>query len=716
MDEEPKDSKKKADFVRIWLNRIANAQRREKGYRKEGRKVIDLYEAKQPQNNPFAILYSNTETLAPALYNAKPIPMVERRFKDADPIGKLAAEVGTRVCKFLLDGESSDCDSFDELMQDGVLNAILVNRGNVRWKYEADTSTGEVKSEGVYGESVRWDKFVHGYARTWKKVPWICFEWDMGKDEVGKNFGDVVANRMSFDTTALEPEEGRMTGETPEQLTGVNLAKIYEVWDKDSKKVFFLSPNYSDDLLKDPTDDPLQLSGFFPICKPMNLMRKVTTLVPTPLYTQYEQQAKELNQLTVRLKKVVSAIKVRGIYDSSIQEFEKVLQADENMLVGAENVAALPDSRGLEKSVWLLPLAELMQVAQQLMQARESCKQVIYEITGISDILRGASQASETATAQQIKNQWGSLRLKKMQKEIQRYCRDSIRIMLEIAVTRFGVDTVRAMTGIDLPTEEQKQQAKGQFEAQMAQFRGMLQQSQMQAQMTGQPPQEQPPQPQQPPVLTKPSWEQILGLLKNDTLRNYKVDIETNSTIDAEAAQDKQDIGELMNAIAQFLNGVGPMVEKGMMNMGVAKAMLLTIVRRYNFGPQIEDQINAMPDEPPKQDEDPAAAMKMQVEQVKMQVEKAKAEAEMRRMQMEQQVEQQKFENEKQLMAMEMQMKQAELQMKAQEMELQKAGMLMKQQAAEQAHSFKMTSMHEKNEMDRQTREARAKETEVATV
>ena len=49
-----------------------------------------------------------------------------------------------------------------------------------------------------------------------------------------------------------------------------------------------------------------------------------------------------------------------------------------------------------------------------LYQQREQSKQAIYEITGISDIVRGASHSSETATAQQIKTEWGSLRIKKI--------------------------------------------------------------------------------------------------------------------------------------------------------------------------------------------------------------------------------------------------------------------------------------------------------------
>jgi hypothetical protein len=52
---------------------------------------------------------------------------------------------------------------------------------------------------------------------------------------------------------------------------------------------------------------------------------------------------------------------------------------------------------------------------------RTQVLQVIYEVTGISDIIRGGgTKASETATAQQLKAQYGSMRLRRRQDDIQK--------------------------------------------------------------------------------------------------------------------------------------------------------------------------------------------------------------------------------------------------------------------------------------------------------
>ena len=155
-----------------WMTQINDALKREKSYRAEAQKVVDLYEAKKPEDNPFAILYSNTETLIPAVYNARPIPIVERRFKDPDPVGKASSEVGVRMLKFLIDDESAEYDPFDDLMASAVTDGVVTNRGLTRFKFHANKEQdGTYSNECVYGEAVRWDKFIHGYARTWKKVP-----------------------------------------------------------------------------------------------------------------------------------------------------------------------------------------------------------------------------------------------------------------------------------------------------------------------------------------------------------------------------------------------------------------------------------------------------------------------------------------------------------------------------------------------------------------
>ena len=633
----------KADLkVQAWLKELDAARKRVKEYRKDASRVVKLYEGGKAGESPFNILYSNTETLAPALYNNLPRPVVQRRFKDDDPLGKVASDVARRSLEFLLDNELGTYTPFDDLMMQAVLEALVPGQGVTRFKYDAsfaeqpepnnptegqEDETGEgaieavegeihpepaeqVEYETVCGESVPWDRFLHGYAKQWKDVPWVAFEHFMTREELVKNFGEEIGHRIPLNVSGKESSSESDYGDDDDSklhdAEGVTLAHVFEIWDKETKMVRFLAPSYPQGFVKS-VEDPLELSGFFPMPQPLMLFPKISSLVPVPLYTMYEEQAKELNRVTVRINKIVQALKVRGFYDSTLEGLDKVLSADDNVLIPAENVAAMQQGQTLEKAIWLMPLEKLVAVLQQLYVQRQQVKQVIYEITGISDILRGASVASETATAQNIKNQWGTLRLKKMQKQVARYVRDCLRIMGEIAMTKFSQQTISQMTGLQFPTTAQKQQAQ------------MLLQQAQARQVPGQPP-AQPPQ-QLIAMAQLPTWEDIMGLLANDLQRNYRIDIETNSTVDAEATEDKQNMGEFLNAIAQFMNGAAPLVQQGVLPFDAAKSILLAVTRRYRFGPEVEDDLKKMqPPQPQGNGADAKAKVDLEAAQAEQKV------------------------------------------------------------------------------------------------
>lgn len=629
------DTAKADPKVQSWLAELDSARKRVKDYRKDASRIVKLYEGGKAAESPFNILYSNTETLAPALYNNPPRPVVQRRFKDDDPLGKVASDVARRSLEFLIDNELGDYTPFDDLMTQAVLEALVPGEGVTWFKYDAaiveqpkpnnptegqedQTGEGEIEAEQgeihaepleqveyetVCGEAVPWDRFLHGYAKQWKDVPWVAREHFMTRDELVKNFGEEIGHRIPLNISGKAASDRGTDGDDDtEKVTdaeGVELAHVFEIWDRETKMVRFLAPSYPAGFVKE-VEDPLQLSGFFPMPRPLVLFQKISSLVPVPLYTMYEEQAKELNRITVRINKIVQALKVRGFYDSTLEGLDKVLAADDNVLIPAENVAAMQQGQTLEKAIWLMPLEKLVAVLQQLYAQRQQVKQVIYEITGISDILRGASVASETATAQNIKNQWGTLRLKKMQKQVARYVRDCLRIMGEIAMTKFSQQTLAQMTGLQFPTAQQKQQAQAVLQQIQAQ-------AQHQPQIPGQPPAQPPaPPPQILAAAQLPSWEEIMRLLTNDLQRNYRVDIETNSTVDAEATEDKANMGEFLNAVAQFMNGVAPLVMQGTMPFDAAKSILLAVTRRYRFGPEVEDELKKM--QPPQLQGDGADA------------------------------------------------------------------------------------------------------------
>ncbi len=607
--------------VKRWLADIEASCKREKDFRTEGKKLWKMYEGEMKDEVPFNILFSNTEILLPALYGARPRPVVQRRFKDADPLGRAASTAAERMLSFLMDTNSEEYDDFDTTMKENVLDACVPGRGLMEFCYEGKTAhplgpdgqpdqaaPEQLVHECVYPETCLWNRYTFGYAKKWKDVPWVAFELYFERPEARDEFGVEIATKLKYVT---EGDEGVEVKDSATREGDRKVAKVWKIWDKRSRRLLFVSQGI-EDYIKE-CDDPYQLTGFFPIPKPLRLIAKSGNLTPTAPYKEYENQATELNNITTRLNKLIKMCKVVGIHDPSISAIEHMLEKEDGDFVPSEAPSTMTREGKIENHLWMLPLDKIVGVIQQLYLARTACKQVIYEIIGLADIMRGSTQASETLGAQQLKAQFGSVRMKNPQKEVQRYARDCLRIMLELAVNRFMPETWARMTGLPYLTDAQAVQV--QQAVQMATQQAGV--AAMQAQAAGQPP---PPPPQIPPM--PPKWSDILALLKDDLQREYKIDIETNSTVDPDASEAKKNLGELMNAMSQFLNGVGPLVQEGVLPIDAAKSMLLGVARQYEFGSDIEEMIQQMqPPKPQTQDKSGEVALQGQLaaEQLKSQ-------------------------------------------------------------------------------------------------
>lgn len=703
--------------VAYWLREIDLSMKREKRWRKDACRVVELYEVAKQEENSFNILYANTETLLPSCYNQLPRPFVDRRFKDEDPLGKVSAKALERVLSSLEDTGNAEYAQFHDLMQMAVLAALLPGRGVTWWRYDASFTkespaeeraegeasggaretgqllvepTEKVKYETVCGEDISYDELLLGYATTWEKVPWIARCHEMSKDDIKDNFGAKYTELVKYTKPAQRDQDGvREVDDSQEKNRGAEpVALVYEIWIKSKRQVVFLSPDYKEAFLKE-VDDPYGLSGFFPVARPLQFLLKKTSLVPTPIYRAYEPQAKELNRVSQRINRIIHALKVRGFYDGSIQGLRDLLQSDDNTLKEAKNVGALKEYKSLGDAIWLMPLNELITVLQQLYIQREQCKNVIYEITGISDIMRGDTQASETYGAQKLKSQWGTLRLQKMQARVQAYVRDCLRVMAELASEHFSVETFAGMTDLDYAMPKQVEEAQKMVQAIQQQ---MLRMPPTPPAEPGQPPgpPQMPPQMQQAEqqaqaVLAKPRWADIMGLLRDDVLRNYRVDIETNSTIDPNTTEDKQNLSDVLNSLASIFQSFLPAVQAGALTMPALKSIIMTVVRRFQFGREVEDAVEQMPEQLPQQqdpnaptqDEIAARNAKAQLDQqtsqqklaqsrLEMQNDEQKAQMEQRRMQLEaaqKEREAQMQEREFQLKMLEMQQKMAMTQM-----------------------------------------------------
>jgi hypothetical protein len=628
---------------RRWMVELSLAKKRMKDWRENCKKLWDLYHGSSTsrKKNSYNALYANTEILAPSVYNSLPTPDTRRRFAQNDPLGKAVSEVINRSLTF-----NAETTGFDTEIRMDVLDMLIIGRGLSRVRYIPDlVSVGDVNMTGIEDEEtsleheaqegeqneelawetapiehVKWDKYLCGPGRSFKEIPWWGFEHDLTREELVKRFGEQIGNAIELNGGPDDPEAQRISDDATSAL--FKSAKVWEIWDGDSRTVIWLCEGYLQGPLK-VEKDPLSLERFFPIVDPLRAIEDSDTFEPVPLYDQYKEQAEELDRISTRINKLISALKVRAIYDPSLgTQVAELFRGEDNDMIPADvAIKQLYEAGGIEKAIWFAPIDRIIQVVESLYKQREECKQVIYELTGIADIMRGSTDAQETKGAQDLKVAFGMTRLSRMQRAVQRYIRDLLALQAEVICERFSIDTLKQMTQIQLPTDAQI----------MPQRHQMMQQAII-AKLQGQ---------QVPPLPPKPvTWEDAKRAMSDDAQRTYRVDIETDSTIAAAQQEDAQDLATVMQAIVTLVKEVGPMVQMGVLPFPAFKELLLMTARKFRMGSSVEDAIDQMQPPPPQQP-DPKATMPLQVEQLRQQGKQQEIAAEVQAEQQKAQIQQQ---------------------------------------------------------------------------
>ena len=595
----------------------------------------------------FNILWSNVQTLIPAVYARLPKADVSRRFGDNDPVSRVASMLIERA----LDYEIEHYPDFRATMKHCVEDRFLGGRGVAWIRYEPHVTTQDIPDDGLeitedieVGEGADWEKslgqleqmdqqgrlnqqeqpepmeqidyecaptdyvhwkdFGHSTARTWEEVTAVWRWVYMSYDALVERFGEDKAKKIPLDQG---PEPLNAYNESKKAN---NRAKICELWDKEQQKVFWFSKSLNEFI--DARDDPLELEGFFPCPQPLFATTTSDSLVPVPDFTLYQDQAAELDILSDRIDGLVKALRVRGVYDASQPALQRLLtEGGNNDLIPVDKWSALSEKGGLKGAIDLLPLDMIAGALSQCYQAREDIKQQVYEITGISDIIRGASFASETATAQQIKGQYAGLRLKAMQEDVALFATSLIRLKAQIICTKFQPETILKYAAAD---------------------------------------QMQPVDQQMIP--------QALELIKSDPLRSFRIEVAADSLIQLDEQQTKQDRMEFLNAMGGFVNQMMPVITGAPQLAPMMIELMKFGVGAFKQAKQLEGVIDQVMEQskqqPQQQRPDPEMAKvqgQQQLDQMRLQhdvqVEQAKIQAnaqiEQQKLAADQQIEQQKI-------------------------------------------------------------------------
>ncbi len=577
--------------AKFWLGEIDAYKSYVEDWEKCADKVVERYREEKRNNRSrsrFNILWSNIKTLKPAVYSRRPVPEVSRRHKDKDPVGRVASELLERALVF----ESEHYSDVHNAINLAVDDELLAGRGTIWARFDAridlqtQGSEGDPPPDGEESTDVKAapeeqitreraavdyvyrKDFAHSPGRCWDEVRWVARRTYLTRDKLLDRFGDKAK-----DTPLAHEPEGYSKEALDSRGEDLKQAIVWEIWHKDTQKVYWVaemakdSPATSKPELLDERDDFLNLDGFWPCPKPLSMSMDAGKMIPVPDYEHYKDQAEELDTLTHRITKIQDAIRANAIYPSDSKKELSGLMSKENTMIPVDSWAAFAEKGGVQGMIQWVPVDMLAQVLTILQQQRESVKQTVYELTGLSDIVRGASNAQETATAQRIKGQFASLRLTDRQNAVAEFASHAFRIKAEIMATKYQPATLVEMSNIAdfvgyKPVEPR--QARSQEEA--AAIQKEQQEMQQKGQLIG----------------------DALKLLQSEPGRQFHIAVNADSFVQLDEDAEKEAATEFLGAVGSFMQQALPLAQ-AMPQMGpMVGEMIMFAARNFKAGRQLE--------------------------------------------------------------------------------------------------------------------------------
>jgi hypothetical protein len=542
-EEELRDDKPES-LATYWKAQIDKEEHAHRGYREFGEKAEKQYQAQKGADARYNILWSNVQVQMGALYQATGNPEVRRRNKDDKGPQKDAAMVLERAISFQVDSQD-----FNGNVKRAENDLLVVGLGQARVKYDATLVTVEAEVETQQQVVLNEETGQQEYQNVEVEISpeyeeidvqtvgiefysWRNFHWQPAK--AWEKVDWIAYDHHKSKSEVME--DYQLKGEESDSdEEGEKSIKITEIYHRPSRTVIVIGEQFARPL--EVRKDELDLEHFYPSPKPMVINVKSAKFEPISDFWFYKAQAQNLNKTISRIDKLANSIRDIGFYDASFQEIATLASKADGTLVPVDNLLDKSEGGNLNNIILKKPILETSQVIANLSAYAEEKKQEIYEILGIADIVRGSTVASETLGAQELKGQYASVRMRDKQNVVAYFVRDIFRIMGEIIGEHFEPHVLQLMTGVEITDE-------------------------------------------------------IMGILRNDVMRNFSVDIEADSTLARDEQREQQQRLEAMTVVTDTLEKLVPAMSSGAIPMEIGKEIISMSTRGFKYAGNLEDVID----------------------------------------------------------------------------------------------------------------------------
>ena len=539
-----------------WRIEIDAAQKELGGFHTQANKITQRYLDKRDaygrDESRVNLFWSTMQVLLSMLYARPPKADVSRSWQDYDD--DVARVAGTMLQRMLNRSFDDNVSPWDANVRQGIEDWLVVGMGQIWLRYEVETEEYEVpavfdelgqelspasQAERITNEEaacdyIYWEDFFYSPARTWHEVRWVARRVYMTKDQLEERFGEEIARIVPLSGNTNPKDVNDQTT----KFDPWSKAEVFEIWCKEKRKVYWYAKGC--DVILDVKDDPLQLDGFFPCPKPAIANVTSSNFQPRADYIFAQDQFQELDEINTRITWLTRAAKVVGVYDKSAEGIQRLFnQGTENQLIPVDNWAMFAERGGVKGQVDFIPIQDVVNAIDHLRQYRQDKVMQIYEVLGISDIMRGSSKASETAAAQQIKAQFGSTRIQLKQFYIAEWITQALRIKAEIICKHFQPETILRRSNIERTADA-------------------------------------------------PYAMQAIQLLKDEELAEYRINIEADSMAALDWAAERDAAVQFMQGLGAFISQVAPMAQQVPGAAPVLLSLLQWSVSKFRVSTEIE--------------------------------------------------------------------------------------------------------------------------------
>jgi hypothetical protein len=572
-----------------WQTEIQASQQELLKFHQDANRITQRYldkrDAYAKDESKVNLFWSTMQVLLSMLYARPPKADVARSFQDYDD--DVARVSGTILQRLLNRAFNDNVSAWDSAVRQGIEDWLVVGSGQIWLRYEVTTEPYEIpavfdefgqelspaaEAERIVNEDapcdyIYWEDFFYSPARTWHEVRWVARRVFMTKDQLKERFGDAIASQIPLGNYA---KRDQVNDQSPKNDPW-NKAEVFEIWCKETRKVYWYAK--SCDVILDVKDDPLGLDAFFPCPKPLAANVTSSNFMPRADYIFAQDQFNELDEINTRITWLTRAAKVVGVYDKSSEGIQRVFnQGSENQMIPVDNWAMFAEKGGIKGQIDWIPIDQVVNAIGHLRQYRQDKVQQIYEVLGISDIMRGNSKASETAAAQQIKAQFGSTRIQLKQFYIADWITQALRIKSEIICKHFQPETIIKRSNIERTPDA-------------------------------------------------PLAMQAVQLLKDEHMNEYRINIEADSMAALDWAAERDAAVQFMQGLGAFISQVAPMAQQVPAAAPVLMSLLQWSVSKFRVSTQIEsvlDQaIGALKQQGMPQPQQPSPLQMAEVEEKK---------------------------------------------------------------------------------------------------